>query len=33
MADNFWERMSGTSKQKYGESLYDAKEMKKWQRE
>jgi len=29
----FWESMSGTSKQKYGASLYDDKEMKKWQKE
>ena len=27
-----WEGMSGTSKQKYGASLYDDKEMKKWQK-
>ena len=33
MADNFWEKMSGTSKQSYGASLYDAKEMKKWEKE
>jgi hypothetical protein len=30
---NFWEQFSGTSKQSYGESLYDAKEMKKWKGE
>ena len=33
MADNFWERLSGTSRQSYGPSLYDPKEMKKWQDE
>jgi hypothetical protein len=33
MADNFWEKMSGTKKQSYGPSLYNAKEMKKWQKE
>jgi len=32
-ADNFWEMMSGTSRQSYGTSLYDSKEMKKWQKE
>ena len=26
----FFENMSGTSKQKYGENLYDPKEFKKW---
>jgi len=30
---NFWEQFSGTSKQDYGTSLYDPKEMKKWQKE
>jgi len=30
---SFWEGMSGTSKQEYGASLYDAKDMKKWQKE
>ena len=26
----FWEGMSGTSEQEYGEDLYDAAEYKKW---
>lgn len=30
---NFWEMFSGTKKQSYGPSLYDPKEMKKWQDE
>lgn len=30
---NFWEQFSGTSKQSYGASLYDAKEDKKWKKE
>jgi hypothetical protein len=30
---SFFESMSGTSKQSYGASLYDAKEMKKWKGE
>ena len=32
MADNFWEMMSGASKQSYGANLYDPKEYEKWRK-